>query len=109
MIVISDATPLNVLVRMNLAETLPALSGRILIPPAVQAELTRDATPDQVRRWMAAPPNWLVVQAPRQAGHGPDKGRGERDAVQLAKELGADRVLADDGKARGAAKAPDYG
>jgi predicted nucleic acid-binding protein len=39
MIVIADATPLNYLILIDQAELLPRLFDRILIPPAVFAEL----------------------------------------------------------------------
>ena len=41
MIVVSDATPLNVLARIGLIEGLAALFGTVFIPPAVRDELVQ--------------------------------------------------------------------
>lgn len=100
MIVVSDATPLNVLARLGLVERLPLLYGKVFIPPAVRDELNRPSTPPPVRDWLRAAPSWLIVQAPSTPDSGPQAGKGEREALALAKELKADRILADDGKAR---------
>jgi len=83
---------------------LPKLYGRILVPPAVCAELKRLHAPDAVRLWIAKPPAWLETRAPGQA---PDaellKARldaGERDAILLAQELGADNLIIDERRGR---------
>lgn len=96
MIVISDATPINVLVRIGLADVLLPLYHRVIIPSAVRAELSHPNTPEIVREWIETPPAWLDVQAPRTTGPLDQKGRGEREAVALARELNADLVLVDD-------------
>ena len=100
MIVVSDATPLNVLARIALIEFLPRLYGRVVIPSAVRDELTRPSTPKDVRDWAASAPAWLEVKDPAVRDQGGLAGRGERQAIALAVELGADRLLVDDGKAR---------
>jgi predicted nucleic acid-binding protein len=51
-----------------------------------------------VRAWIGAPPNWLEIVAPKQM---PDPALaeldpGERDAILLAQEVGADEVIMDD-------------
>lgn len=105
MIVVSDATPLNILIRIEAVGVLPALFGSIIVPPAVSLELTRSATPAMVRDWMSGPPGWLSVRLPERVI--PDLGvdAGEAEAISLALELGADFVLIDDKKARRAARA----
>ena len=100
MIVVSDATPLNVLARIGLIDFLATLYGRVIIPPAVRDELTRDSTPQTVRDWLASAPVWLEVKAPTVQDEGRRAGKGERQAIALAKELRAERLLADDAKAR---------
>jgi predicted nucleic acid-binding protein len=45
MIVVSDASPLNVLIRLNCVDLLAELFGSVLIPTAVEAELTHPRTP----------------------------------------------------------------
>jgi predicted nucleic acid-binding protein len=102
MIVIADATPLNYLVLIHQADLLSALFGRVLIPPAVLEELQQSETPKSVRAWIAAPPAWLQVQSLHSV---PDPAlnyldAGEREAIALAEELGADRLLLDEAEAR---------
>jgi predicted nucleic acid-binding protein len=100
MIVVSDATPLNVLARIGLIESLPLLYGQVIIPPAVRDELTKETTPQVVRDWVNSAPRWLEVRSPTEQDTGDRPGRGERQAIALAKELKADRLLVDDDKAR---------
>jgi predicted nucleic acid-binding protein len=101
MIVVSDATPLNVLVRIGHIDLLAELFGEVVIPSAVRDELSHAATPEVVRAWLNSNPHWLVVRAPTGvvdevvARH-----RGERQALQLANELNADLLLVDDLRAR---------
>jgi predicted nucleic acid-binding protein len=64
MIVVSDSSPLNILIRIGCVEVLPKLFGAVVIPPAVAAELSHPATPESIRKWLATPPVWLRVQAP---------------------------------------------
>lgn len=105
MIVVSDASPLNALVRIGHVEILEDLFGSVIIPPAVAAELTHARTPDPVRAWLAAPPVWLEIRSPKviDATLTMDD-RGEVEAISLALELKADFLLADDRKARRAAR-----
>ena len=101
MIVVSDASPLNVLVRIGFADTLRTLFHSVVIPPAVASELSHANTPDSVRRWMTAPPDWITIRTPSHVDptlHLDDVG--ETEAISLALELKADLLLADDHKAR---------
>lgn len=102
MIVIADTTPLNYLVLIDRVGILPQLYGRVLIPPAVWQEFQRLETPEAVRAWLARRPAWLEIRqvqaSPAPAlGH---LGAGEREAIALAEELGADRLILDDQVAR---------
>jgi len=85
---------------------LPALYGRVIVPPVVITELTRERTPDLVRTWVVERPDWLHVQAAREvtASARTDLGEGERDAIQLAVEMSADALLVDDRDARNEAE-----
>jgi len=56
--IVADTTPLNYLILIEAAEILPQLYGNVLIPPAVEQELTHPAAPDLVRAWMAHGPAW---------------------------------------------------
>jgi len=66
MLVISDTSPLHYLVLIDHPAILPALFGRVLIPPAVVQELQHSRTPAPVRAWMVSPPAWLGMRTPRQ-------------------------------------------
>jgi predicted nucleic acid-binding protein len=106
MIVVSDASPLNVLVRIGFIDALPELFQAVFIPPAVVAELTHAGTPESVRRWLASNPSWLTIKAPTRIDATLEfDDAGEREAISLALEIKADLLLADDRKARKAALA----
>src|SRR5207244_5984193 len=101
MIVVSDASPLNVLVRIENVSVLETLFQSVFIPPAVAAELSHSGTPRSVREWLSAKPAWLNIRAPAQIDPTLDfDDAGEREAISLALELKADYLLADDRKAR---------
>ena len=104
MIVVSDASPINILVRVECIEVLHSMFGRVFIPPAVASELSHPRTPDAVRSWLQANPEWLQVRAPREIDPTIEfSDAGEREAISLAIELQADLVLVDDRRARQAA------
>lgn len=95
---VSDTTPLNYLVLIKAIDVLPRLYERILIPPAVRAELSVPEAPKAVREWIAASPSWLEV-LPCSKTSDPDFVRldhGEREAILLASELGASLLLMDE-------------
>ena len=98
MIVVSDTTPLNYLVLAGKQDILPLLFGQVIVPEAVMRELQAAAAPPQVHQWLKSRPSWLVV---KQAPTPPDKSlfhldEGEREAIQLAKELKADLLMIDE-------------
>jgi len=55
---------LRYLVVIERDHLLPALYGRVFIPPAVAEELDHQSTPDIVRAWLASRPNWLEIRRP---------------------------------------------
>lgn len=76
--------------------------GRVVIPVAVRDELLRPSAPAIVRAWIGQLPSWLEVHTPASA---PDTSLakldpGERDAILLAGELGADQLIVDDRQGR---------
>ena len=102
MIVIADTTPINYLVLIGEAGILPALFGQVILPEAVFRELQATATPPAVQQWIASLPHWLEVRKTMSAldsslSH---LDEGEREAIQLAEELGADLLLVDEKTAR---------
>ena len=102
MIVVADASPLNYLILIEHVPVLPALYGRVLVPPAVVEELNQERTPALVKTWLSDVPEWLPVQAPTHALTTPQTvlGTGEREALALGAELSADALLVDDRDAR---------
>lgn len=102
-IVVSDTTPLNYLILIGKIEVLPRLFGRILVPPAVIAEMSHSKAPAAVSAWAASPSPWLEIQSPQlrlELALGP----GEGEAIALAQELNIHVILVDDRKARREAK-----
>ena len=106
MIVVSDTSPLNYLVLIDLQHILPELFERILIPAAVRDELqSAGEAPEAIERFMAAAPAWLET---RQVSEVDPKlqhlDRGEREAITLAASLSVGSVLIDERKGRLAAR-----
>lgn len=62
MIVVSDTSPINYLILIELQDLLPKLFDRILIPEAVHRELLSAAAPDPIKRFLAETPDWLEVR-----------------------------------------------
>ena len=102
MIVVSDTTPINYLVLIGQADLLWQLYQRVIIPPAVYAELQRANTPVPVKQWVVDRPEWLEV---RPTTVTLDRSQsvldeGECEALALAEEVGADLLLIDDRQGR---------
>ncbi len=109
---IADTGPINYLLPTGHIEILPALFDEIIVPAAVRDELRDRRAPGAVRDWMAATPAWLEVRDIAAPLSSPDLaalGPGERSAIELAIEMGADLVLMDDrkGVAAGAGGNPE--
>jgi predicted nucleic acid-binding protein len=98
MIVVADTSPINYLVLIEHIDILVHLYRRVLIPTAVHRELQHAKTPQPVREWIADPPDWLEV---RSVGATPDPSlsgldNGEAEAISLAEEISADRIVMDE-------------
>ena len=98
MIVVSDTTPLTYLVLVGKQDILRLLFGQVIVPEAVMRELQAAAAPPEVRQWLSNRPAWLET---KQAATPPDTtlshlDEGEREAIQLAKELEADLLIIDE-------------
>jgi predicted nucleic acid-binding protein len=95
MIVVSDTSPLTALLTVGEENLLPRLFTEVVIPEAVQKELLRNH---------ARLPDWLrvaTVQNPAQVGkYSQIVDAGEAEAIELAQELHADRLLIDERKGR---------
>jgi len=95
MIVVSDTSPLTALLTVNESEILPQLFAEVIVPRAVWEELQRshDALPD----WLKMREVSDAEETTRLAGL---VDQGEAEAIELAKELHADRLLIDERKGR---------
>src|SRR5260370_33094898 len=96
--IVADTTPLNYLVLIQVADILPSLYGKVLIPPAVKAELAHANTPDVVRTWISQPPSWLeIVNLKKPVDLALSHlDAGEQEAISLASELQARLLLMDE-------------
>lgn len=105
MIAVSDTSPLNYLVLIELEDVLPRLFERILIPEAVHRELQDPRAPDLVRSFMASTPDWLEVRSVPDIDSGlRHLDSGEREVIALAIAVRADSVLLDERKGRATAR-----
>ena len=88
MIVVADTSPLNYLAWIDAVEILPRLSGRVIIPVEVRAELLATDAPNVVRSWATNVPNWIEVCATDPVLRDDPRWRfldlGERAALALA-------------------------
>ena len=95
MIVVSDTSPLTALLTVGEAELLPKLFHEVIIPEAVRAELLRSHP---------LLPAWLrvagVKDTARAGRYAQIVDSGEAEAIELARELRADRLLIDERKGR---------
>ena len=106
MIVVSDSGPLNYLIWIEAVDTLPQLYETVVIPEAVQRELSHPKAPVKVRQWVASLPDWVSVQSPKVL-LALSVDIGEQEAISLAVEIGADLILLDDRNGREAAEAQE--
>jgi predicted nucleic acid-binding protein len=103
MLVVADISPCIGLLRIGHVDVLPRLYESVVIPVEVAAELGNAKRPVEVRTFIAAPPEWLSVRSPKSVEAIPDIDAGERAAISLARELGADILLIDEKAGREAA------
>ncbi len=101
MTAVSNTSPLNYLVLIDLQDVLPVLFDRVLIPGAVRRELEAHAAPEPIRRWMAADAPWLETLPVSDVSVDLEQlGAGEREAIRLAEVTEKAVVLLDEKKAR---------
>lgn len=99
MIVIADTTPINYLILIDQVHILPELYGRVVIPQAVFEELSANAAPLEVKKWLANFPEWIeigIVSSEIDAELAEMLDQGESEAIRLAEELDADLLIIDD-------------
>lgn len=103
MIVVSDASPLIGLARIDRLDLLTSLFGRVLVPPPVWLEITRPEklASNLLRTWpslVTHPAASITIQAASSLDPG------EASAIALALELRADLLLLDERKGRRVAR-----
>jgi hypothetical protein len=98
-VVVADASPLIALERIGHLELLKALFGEVLVPPAVAAEVApRLVLPPWIRERALRQP---IAREVLRATLGP----GESEAISLALEIHADRLIIDERAGRRVAEA----
>jgi len=106
MIVVTDTSPMNYLIRLGQAEILPSLFQVVLAPLAVRTELSAALKHPEVTSWALSPPHWIQwmeiegqdIRFPKVLG------AGEREAIRLAIARKVDVLLIDDLAGRREAK-----
>ena len=93
--VVSDTSPINYLLTEYVG-VLHDLYDQIVIPGKVFDELSSAGAPTIVRNWCSAPPEWLQVRVPTKNDSALKLTGGEKEAVLLAEEIGADLLLMDE-------------
>jgi predicted nucleic acid-binding protein len=111
MMAVCDMGPLHYLVLIGCDHILPRMFERVITARVViEQEMADPRTPEPVRRWAAAAPQWLEILEPQQVEDIPSLGKpgvrgdGDRAIISLARELGAHVLVMDDAKARREAK-----
>ena len=77
-------------------DLLRLLYARILVPPAVLAELKHPSAPRPVQDWAVNVPDWVEVLSPKRSLVLGQLDLGESEAIALAAEVHADVVLMDE-------------
>jgi predicted nucleic acid-binding protein len=102
MIVVANTSPICYLLLIGHIDLLPVLFSHVIIPQAVHDELSHERAPAAVRSWIAKPPDWLEIQSVETTSDvALDRLHpGEREAIALAENLGADLIVLDEKAAR---------
>jgi predicted nucleic acid-binding protein len=100
MIVVSDTSPINYLLLVDLIDVLPRLYGQVIVPNAVYVELRNPGAPQAVCDWVSNLPGWVEVHTVKNPDPSLALGAGEKEAITLAMTLKADVLLMDERKGR---------
>ena len=84
---------------------LAQLAEKTVLPACVLVELVDRAAPEAVRAWASTLSAWVEVRAATQLVEAKDISPADREAIALARELGAAVLLMDDRHARRCAEA----
>lgn len=102
--VVSDTSPLSLLVQLELVHLLESLFGVVVIPAEVRQELSHANAPANVRAFAAALPRWISVSAPSAMLPFATLDPGETASISLAVERDAP-LLIDERAGRALARA----
>lgn len=103
-LIVSDTSPVNLLIQIGQLHILPALFSQVLLPPDVVGELSHTKAPAAVRLFASQLPAWAVVRSASSPLTLPNLHAGELAAISLARELAAP-LLIDERDGRDAATA----
>lgn len=81
-LVVADTTPVNYLVLCEVIDVLQPIYGQVVLPSAVLQELNHERTPQRVRAWVNALPEWVAVKTPAHPSPHANLGPGEREAIR---------------------------
>ena len=103
-LIVSDSSPLNILVRLGQAEILSKLFSKVYVTPVVALEMSHPKTPPMVRQFMTSPPSWIEIRKPAALLNFTGIDAGEIEAISLAVEIRA-TLMIDEFDGRAIAKA----
>jgi predicted nucleic acid-binding protein len=95
-LVIADTGPVNYLILIGHIDLLPRMFERVVLPVAVQTELSNSLAPASVQRWIADLPEWLETAETPDVTLSGGIHKGEAAAIALAVAMHADLLLIDD-------------
>ena len=109
-VVVADTGPLIVLARIGRLDLLWRLYGRVVVPPAVHAELAIDSNRPGAKVLAGVfAAGWVVVETVMDPSVRPELdqllGPGEAEAIELAEQEDARFLLIDDARGRRTARA----
>ena len=99
-LLIADTGPVNYLILIGQIDLLPRMFEKVVLPDAVQVELSNPGAPKLVQRWVASLPSWVEIVETQSIKPvaGIHKGEAAAIALALAVSLHADLLLMDDRK-----------
>ena len=103
-LVIADTGPVNYLILIGHIDLLPRMLERVVLPAAVQAELSSSLAPPAVQLWIADFPAWLEIAQTPPVTLSAGIHKGEAAAIAVAAAMRADLLLIDDRRGIRAAK-----
>lgn len=96
MAVVVDTNALRYLIEIDAAHILEKMHGVVLCPRQVADQLRHENTPEKVRAFAESPPGWFVeVDSPDVLDATRAVGRGEAEAIRLAKDTKATLLTID--------------